>query len=151
MAKQFEAFVASDDRFEIPAERHMGMVVFRLKGENEMTEKLLKKLNGSGRKLKYIHISSSCTKSGYPKFLRNINNSRACLIGKMHAVPSSLKGKYVIRFTVTSQRTTLEDVTRDWWLIRDTATELSGGEVIPQKTRMPLKRSKFLFINLNLV
>ena len=54
MAKQFEAFVASDDRFEIPAERHMGMVVFRLKGENEMTEKLLKKLNGSGRKLK-IH------------------------------------------------------------------------------------------------
>ena len=70
-----------------------------------------------------------------------------CLIGKMHAVPSSLKGKYVIRFTVTSQRTTLEDVTRDWWLIRDTATELSGGEVIPQKTRMPLKRSKFLFIS----
>ena len=54
MAKQFEAFVASDDRFEIPAERHMGMVVFRLKGENEMTEKLLKKLNGSARKLK-IH------------------------------------------------------------------------------------------------
>ena len=54
MAKQFEAFVSSDDRFEIPAERHMGMVVFRLKGENEMTEKLLKKLNGSGRKLK-IH------------------------------------------------------------------------------------------------
>lgn len=109
LAKQFEAFVASDDRFEIPAERHMGMVVFRLKGENEMTEKLLKKLNGSG---------------------------------KMHAVPSSLKGKYVIRFTVTSQRTTLEDVTRDWWLIRDTATELSGGEVIPQKTRMPLKQIK---------
>ena len=149
MAKQFEAFVASDDRFEIPAERHMGMVVFRLKGENEMTEKLLKKLNGSGRKLKYIHISSSCTK--YPKLSRTINNSRACLIGKMHAVPSSLKGKYVIRFTVTSQRTTLEDVTRDWWLIRDTATELSGGEVIPQKTRMPLKRSKFLFINLCLM
>ena len=80
MAKQFEAFVASDDRFEIPAERHMGMVVFRLKGENEMTEKLLKKLNGSGRKLKYIHISSSCTK--YPKLSRTINNSRACLIGK---------------------------------------------------------------------
>jgi hypothetical protein len=25
------------------------MVVFRLKGENDMTEKLLKKLNGSGK------------------------------------------------------------------------------------------------------
>ena len=32
-------------RFEIPAARHMGMVVFRLKGDNAMTEKLLKKLN----------------------------------------------------------------------------------------------------------
>ena len=39
----------SDDRFEVPVERHMGMVVFRLKGENEMTEKLLKKLNGTGK------------------------------------------------------------------------------------------------------
>ena len=56
----------------------------------------------------------------------------------MHAVPASLKGKYVIRFTVTSPRTTLEDISRDWYLIRDTATELGGGEV-PTKTRMPLK------------
>ena len=48
MAKQFEELIGSDDRFEIPVERHLGMVVFRLKGENEMTEKLLKRLNGSG-------------------------------------------------------------------------------------------------------
>ena len=58
----------------------------------------------------------------------------------MHAVPASLKGKYVIRFTVTSQRTTLQDITRDWHLIRDTATELAGGEVVRTKTRIPLKR-----------
>ena len=58
----------------------------------------------------------------------------------MHAVPASLKGKYVIRFTVTSPRTTLEDITRDWYLIRDTATELAGGVVVPVKTRIPLKR-----------
>ena len=58
----------------------------------------------------------------------------------MHAVPASLKGKYVIRFTVTSQRTTMQDITRDWYLIRDTATELAGGEVVPTKTRVPLKR-----------
>ena len=58
----------------------------------------------------------------------------------MHAVPASLKGKYVIRFTVTSPRTTLEDITRDWYLIRDTATELAGGEVVPARTRIPLKR-----------
>ena len=37
--------VRSDTRFEIPAARHMGMVVFRLKGDCAMTEKLLKKLN----------------------------------------------------------------------------------------------------------
>lgn len=48
MAKQFEAMVVADDQFEVPVERHLGMVVFRLKGENDMTEKLLKKLNGSG-------------------------------------------------------------------------------------------------------
>ena len=50
MAQLFEQLVGSDERFEIPVERHLGMVVFRLKGENEMTEKLLKKLNGSGQK-----------------------------------------------------------------------------------------------------
>ena len=48
LAKLFEQLVGTDDRFEVPVERHMGMVVFRLKGENEMTEKLLKKLNGTG-------------------------------------------------------------------------------------------------------
>ena len=45
LAQKFEALVRSDSRFEIPAARHMGMVVFRLRGECSMTEKLLKKLN----------------------------------------------------------------------------------------------------------
>jgi len=81
LAQKFETLVRSDERFEIPAERHLGMVVFRLKGDNALTEQLLKKLNSSG---------------------------------KMHAVPASLKGKYVIRFTVTSQRTTANDIARDW-------------------------------------
>ena len=43
------AQVRSDARFEIPAARHLGMVVFRLKGDCAMTEKLLKKLNSSGK------------------------------------------------------------------------------------------------------
>ena len=43
--QKFEAMVRSDTRFEIPAARHLGMVVFRLKGDCAMTEKLLKKLN----------------------------------------------------------------------------------------------------------
>ena len=60
----------------------------------------------------------------------------------MHAVPASLKGKYVIRFTVTSQRTTVQDVARDWELISDTATELEGGEVKHTPKRIPLKRKQ---------
>lgn len=53
------------------------MVVFRLKGDNALTERLLKRLNARGY---------------------------------MHAVPACFKGVYVIRFTVTSQRTTNQDI-----------------------------------------
>ena len=109
LAQKFESLILSDDRFEIPAKRHLGMVVFRLKGEeNDSTEKLLKKLNGSG---------------------------------KMHAVPANLKGKYVIRFTVTSPRTTLQDIARDWNLIQGFANEILGGDpqITNKPTRVPLK------------
>ena len=110
LAQKFESLILSDDRFEIPAKRHLGMVVFRLKGEeNDSTEKLLKKLNGSG---------------------------------KMHAVPANLKGKYVIRFTVTSPRTTLQDIARDWNLIQGFANEILGGDpqiTTNKPTRVPLK------------
>lgn len=49
LAQKFEALVLADARFEIPAARHLGMVVFRLRGENTSTERLLKKLNSRGR------------------------------------------------------------------------------------------------------
>ncbi|XP_023317265.1 histidine decarboxylase isoform X3 [Trichogramma pretiosum] len=49
LAQKFEALVLADSRFEIPAARHLGMVVFRLRGENSLTEKLLKKMNSRGR------------------------------------------------------------------------------------------------------
>ena len=45
------------------------------------------------------------------------------LTGLMHAVPASLKDKYVIRFTVTSPRTTVEDVERDWNIIQTIAND----------------------------
>ncbi|GFU62127.1 histidine decarboxylase [Nephila pilipes] len=85
LAKEFENLVLDDDRFEVPAKRHLGLVVFRVKGENELTENLLKKINSSG---------------------------------KLHCVPSSLKGKYVIRFTVTSPQTTSRDIHNDWSFIQ---------------------------------
>jgi len=111
LAQKFEALVRSDARYEIPAERHMGMVVFRLRGDNIMTEKLLKKLNSSG---------------------------------KMHMVPASLKGKYIIRFTITSQRTTAQDISRDWSIIRATTRDVleEFGIVHNNTKRVPLKEIK---------
>ncbi|KAH9509696.1 hypothetical protein Btru_044269 [Bulinus truncatus] len=89
MADKFENLVRSDSRFEVAAKRHLGMVVFRLVGANELTEDLLKRLNKQGN---------------------------------VHMVPASLKGKYVIRFTVTSQFTTDQDIGRDWKIITDMAS-----------------------------
>jgi histidine decarboxylase len=84
------------------------MVVFRLCGENHLTERLLKRLNARGN---------------------------------LHCVPAALKGRYVIRFTVTSQRTTGDDITHDWAEIRSVATEILGEEkqpAITARARVPL-------------
>ena len=105
LAKHFELLIRDDERFEIPAKRHLGMVVFRLKGQNELTENLLKRLNSTGL---------------------------------MHAVPASLKDKYVIRFTVTSPRTTVEDVERDWNIIQTIANDSTPKG----KERVKLKGKK---------
>lgn len=96
----------ADHRFEIPAQRHLGMVVFRLKGDNELTEKLLKRLNHRGNQ---------------------------------HAVPASLKGKYVIRFTITSARTSNDDIIKDWNEIRLVATEILTECNVKIDRRVPLK------------
>ena len=56
----------------------------------------------------------------------------------MHAVPSSLKGKYVIRYTVTSPRTTLNDIARDWEIMQQIANEIVGGNNQAPR-RIPLK------------
>lgn len=88
------------------------MVVFRLKGENELTEKLLKRMNSRGN---------------------------------VHCVPASLKGRYVIRFTITSQRTTIQDVLEDWAEVRRVADEIlkernvqNGYLVGPTRIKVPL-------------
>ncbi|XP_029431634.1 histidine decarboxylase isoform X2 [Rhinatrema bivittatum] len=49
MAKLFESLVRSNHHFEIPAKRHLGLVVFRLKGPNSLTEQVLKELTKSGK------------------------------------------------------------------------------------------------------
>ncbi|XP_030637232.1 aromatic-L-amino-acid decarboxylase [Chanos chanos] len=52
LAKEFESYVRSDQRFEISADVVLGLVCFRLKGSNELNETLLKKINAARR----IHL-----------------------------------------------------------------------------------------------
>lgn len=64
LAHHFEALVRGDDRFEITEEVIVGLVCFRLKGSNEINEKLLKTINGRG----LIHMVPSKIRDVY--FLR---------------------------------------------------------------------------------
>ncbi|XP_061381416.1 histidine decarboxylase isoform X7 [Danaus plexippus] len=117
LAQKFEALVLADQRFEIPQPRNLGMVAFRLKGDNTLTEYLLKRLNARGY---------------------------------LHAVPACFKGVYVIRFTVTSQRTTNQDILDDWTEIKTVASEIlkemfgseNGNIVVSKKPRISLKGPK---------
>jgi len=54
----------ADSRFELAAEVNMGLVCFRLKGNNEQNEVLLKRINGRGN----IHMVPAKIKDVY--FLR---------------------------------------------------------------------------------
>ncbi|XP_006895391.1 PREDICTED: histidine decarboxylase [Elephantulus edwardii] len=89
MAKYFESLVRSDPFFEVPAKRHLGLVVFRLKGPNCLTECVLKEITRSGH---------------------------------LFLIPATIQDKLIIRFTVTSQFTTRDDILRDWNIIQDAAT-----------------------------
>ncbi|RZB39013.1 histidine decarboxylase, partial [Asbolus verrucosus] len=110
LAQKFEALVHCDHRFEIPAKRHLGLVVFRLQGDNVITETLWKRINSRGN---------------------------------IHCVPAILRGKYVIRFTVTSQRTTIEDIVKDWKEIKTIATEVLQEFQNPAaRARVPLADTK---------
>jgi len=54
LAKKFEHYVLSDARFEILGRVQMGLVCFRLKGANSMSQQLLFVLNDEGK----IHMVS---------------------------------------------------------------------------------------------
>ncbi|XP_063169947.1 histidine decarboxylase [Candoia aspera] len=99
MAKYFESLLRSDPLFEIPAKRHLGLVVFRVKGPNWMTEKVLTDLNKSG---------------------------------KLFVIPATIQEKLIIRFSVTSQFTTQEDIERDWALIQQAAVNVSNLHHVPK-------------------
>ncbi|XP_065836685.1 aromatic-L-amino-acid decarboxylase-like [Oscarella lobularis] len=55
LAKRFESYIVNDDRFQIVAKRHLGLVCFQLKGDDELNRELLKQLNASGK----LHLVST--------------------------------------------------------------------------------------------
>uniref|UniRef100_A0A6I8NQM7 Histidine decarboxylase n=1 Tax=Ornithorhynchus anatinus TaxID=9258 RepID=A0A6I8NQM7_ORNAN len=91
LAKYFESLVRSDPLFEIPYQRYLGLVVFRLKGDNNRTQKVIEELNRSGR---------------------------------LFVIFLEVREQLIIRFVVTSQYTTRQDVLHDWLVIREAATRV---------------------------
>ncbi|KAM9816900.1 histidine decarboxylase [Neosynchiropus ocellatus] len=91
MAKLLESQIKKETHFEVPAERHLGLVVFSLTGGNALTQELLRRLTRSGA---------------------------------MYLIPADIYTKRIIRFTVTSQHTTADDILRDWKIISNTAAAL---------------------------
>ncbi|XP_042274544.1 histidine decarboxylase [Thunnus maccoyii] len=91
MAKLLESQIRSDPNFEVPAERHLGLVVFCLKAGNALTDELLRRLTRSGT---------------------------------MYLIPADIHTKRIIRFTVTSQYTTADDILRDWRIVSKMASNL---------------------------
>ena len=119
MAAMMEELIRDDTRFEIPAERYLGMVVFRLKvSVCKITIRIKSSRYAYTLVLDstaYNHLTVAIfqgTNELTESLLKRLNSS-----GQLHCVPASLKGKYVIRFTVTSQYTTEDDIERDWSLI----------------------------------
>ena len=65
--------------------------------------------------------------------------------GQLHVVPASIKGQYIIRFTVTSFYTTEEDIKRDWKIIRETAMQILKKR--EEKTKYERFQSSLLLSN----
>ncbi|PRD27755.1 UNVERIFIED_CONTAM: tdc-1 [Trichonephila clavipes] len=91
LAKKFESLVQKDDRFVVANQVHFGLVCFRLKGSNNLNQKILSSINASG---------------------------------KLHMVPASLSGNYVIRFCVCAQHATDADIVHAWDVIMMFTEEL---------------------------
>ncbi|XP_046631351.1 tyrosine decarboxylase-like [Daphnia pulicaria] len=105
LAKCFESLVKDDERFEVCNTVKMGLVCFRVKGDNELNQKLLLNINASG---------------------------------KLHMVPASIHGRFIIRFCVCAQDAKDSDIEYAWNVITDFATELLNEEVNLSKSVVSL-------------
>lgn len=76
----------------------------------------------------YVQAGNYLTK----ELLRRLTHS-----GKIYLIPVTIRNKYIIRFTVTSQFTTAEDILRDWAIISETAAALLAEARPPGDTLSP--------------
>lgn len=112
LAKYFASLVKSDKRFEVVNNVRLGLVCFRLKGDDSLNQVLLATINASG---------------------------------KLHMIPSMVKGKYIIRFCVTSEHAHDSDMEYAWNIISDYGTTIleEGKPKTPEAIiRPPLTRQK---------
>lgn len=62
-----------------------------------------------------------------------------------------ISGQYVIRFTVTSQRTAIDDITRDWAEIKTTAADVlaeSQDIITTRKQRVKLAGTLISYLSI---
>ncbi|CAF0937300.1 unnamed protein product [Brachionus calyciflorus] len=85
LAKHFESLILSDTRFEILGKVTLGLVCFRLKGPNFLSQQLLFELNDSG----CIHMVPSMLGNKY--VIRFCVNSEKANEDDMHAAWSVIK------------------------------------------------------------
>jgi glutamate/tyrosine decarboxylase-like PLP-dependent enzyme len=72
LAKEFEKYVREDVRFEILGKVTMGLICFRLKGANSLSQNLLFQLNDSGK----IHMVPAMLDDKYViRFCVNAKNA----------------------------------------------------------------------------
>jgi histidine decarboxylase len=67
----------------------------------------------------YFHVFFQGENELTEQLLKDINSG-----GQIHCVPASIKGKYIIRFTVTATSTNLDDIKRDWNIIQQSASKI---------------------------
>lgn len=76
----------------------------------------------------YFQAGNALTK----ELLRRLTHS-----GKIYLIPVTIRNKHIIRFVVTSQFTTADDILRDWAIISETAAALLAETRAPDNTLPP--------------
>jgi aromatic-L-amino-acid decarboxylase len=98
LANLFAEWIKSDDRFELAAPVSMGVVCFRLVGDDERN---IDQLNG--------------------EIVEKINAS-----GRVYLTQTKLRGRTVMRIGLGNVLTTEDHLRKAWEIIRETANELES-------------------------